>query len=279
MTEPNYQALAKQGNPEAIAFLLNQQLELQGIAVTTNLTNGCLEVFLESDQVPDRYELIDFVRNQLTNIEPDSIQRAKVEGKKRGSDSPAWSQGFGLEVGSYSMLTFPSEPAQNPEPISEPISAPPTSYPEVKQPEPIGEDRMKTTTIIVGLAIAIVGISVAVFVNKMVAGTETKADNASNQTATNAPKPSQSQSFRNAVNIAINASKLAQSAETEEEWNLVASQWQEAVTMMKKVPPESANYELAQKKAIEYQKNLAYAQESAKPKPPKNNTINRKKQR
>lgn len=276
MTEPNYQALAKQGNPEAIAFLLNQQLESQGIAVTTNLTNGCLEVMLESEQVPDRYELIDFVRNQLTYIEPDSIQRAKVEGKKIGSDSPAWSQGFGLEVGSYSMLTFPPEPAQNPEPIS----APPTSYPEVKQPESIGEDRMKTTTIIVGLVIGILGISVAIFVNKMVAVTETKADTTSNQTATNSPKPSQqSQSFRNAVNIAINASKLAQSAETEEEWNLVASQWQEAVTMMKKVPPESANYELAQKKALEYQKNLAYAQESAKPKPPANNTINRKKQR
>ena len=139
---------------------------------------------------------------------------------------------------------------------------------------------MKTTTIIVGLVIGILGISVAIFVNKMVAVTETKADTTSNQTATNSPKPSQqSQSFRNAVNIAINASKLAQSAETEEEWNLVASQWQEAVTMMKKVPPESANYELAQKKALEYQKNLAYAQESAKPKPPATNTINRKKQR
>ncbi|MDF0552971.1 hypothetical protein [Kamptonema sp. UHCC 0994] len=273
MTEPNYQALAKQGNPEAIAFLLNQQLESQGIAVTTNLTNGCLEVFLESEQVPDRYELIDFVRNQLTNIEPDSIQRAKVEGKKTGSDSPAWSQGFGLEVGSYSMLTFPPEPSQNSEPISEPSS----NYTEVKQPEPIGEDRMRTTTIIVALVIGILGISVAAFVNKMVAVTEIKADNISNQAATNSPKPSQSQSFRNAVNIAINASKLAQSAQTEEEWNLVASQWEEAVTMMKKVPPESANYQLAQKKALEYQKNLAYAQESAKPKPPKNSIINRKK--
>ncbi|HLO52570.1 MAG TPA: hypothetical protein VK211_29495 [Kamptonema sp.] len=275
MTETNYQELAKQGNPEAIAFLLNQQLEPQGITVTTNLTNGCLEVMLESEQVPDRYEFVDFVRNQLTNLEPDSIERAKVEGKKTGSDAPAWSQGFVLEVSSYSMLTFPAEPAQNPEPITEPSS----SYPQLKQPEPIGEDRMRTTTIIVGLVIGILGISVAVFVNKMVAVTAIKADNNSQPTATNSPKPSQSHSFRNAVNIAINASKLAQSAQTEEEWNLVASQWQEAVTMMKKVPPESANYALAQKKALEYQKNLAYAQESAKPKPPENNTINRKKQR
>jgi hypothetical protein len=276
MTETNYQQLAQQGDPEAIGFLLNQQLELQGITVTTKLTNDCLEVILESEHIPDRYELVDFVRNQLTNLEPESIKTAKVEGKKTGSDTLAWSQGFALEVSSYSMLIVPSEIPTNSEEYSEEYSeededlaeyleedtAASHNYsPSLSLAEPIIEDRMKTTLIVVGFVLAILGISVGVFVNKMVARTGGNTNTIDNeQTSSN----KESQAFRDGVNKAIEASDLAQLAQNQEDWELVAINWRESIRLMKSVPKSSSNYAVAQKKIIEYQKNLSYAQEVAK---------------
>lgn len=69
--------------------------------------------------------------------------------------------------------------------------------------------------------------------------------------------------FREAVNKATRAATLAQSAKSTDEWNLVVNEWQSAIDMMKSVPSSSSNYEVAQKKAVEYQTNLNYARQQA----------------
>jgi hypothetical protein len=69
--------------------------------------------------------------------------------------------------------------------------------------------------------------------------------------------------FRLAVNQAMDAAKLTQSAKSPDEWQEVVNQWQKAIDMMKSVPASSNNYALAQTKITEYQKNLNYAQKNA----------------
>ncbi|MDZ8108922.1 MAG: hypothetical protein RM338_25315 [Nostoc sp. DedQUE12a] len=69
-------------------------------------------------------------------------------------------------------------------------------------------------------------------------------------------------SFREAVNKAIMAANLTQSAKSPDEWKTVVSEWQEAIALMKNVPSSSPNYAIAQQKIIEYQKNLDYAQKN-----------------
>jgi hypothetical protein len=69
----------------------------------------------------------------------------------------------------------------------------------------------------------------------------------------------QPDSFREAVNKAMSAATITQSAKSKDDWNLVASQWQEAIALMKAVPASSPNYAVAQKKVVEYQPNLDYA--------------------
>lgn len=69
--------------------------------------------------------------------------------------------------------------------------------------------------------------------------------------------------FQQAVSTAMNAAKLTQTAQVKADWNAIVSQWQEAIALMKAVPLESANYQVAQKKAVEYQSNLAYAKQRA----------------
>ncbi|MCZ0905288.1 hypothetical protein ON021_35870, partial [Microcoleus sp. HI-ES] len=53
------------------------------------------------------------------------------------------------------------------------------------------------------------------------------------------------------------------SAKTKEDWTTVTDRWQEAVSLMRRVPVSSPNHQLAQAKVIEYQKYLLYAQEAA----------------
>lgn len=80
-----------------------------------------------------------------------------------------------------------------------------------------------------------------------------------------APSP-QTNSFQDASDKAISAETISESAQSQNDWDLVAGMWLEAIDLMKAVPTSSPSYSLAQKKAKEYQQNLAYAkQQSVKP--------------
>ncbi|WP_159789446.1 hypothetical protein [Sodalinema gerasimenkoae] len=67
--------------------------------------------------------------------------------------------------------------------------------------------------------------------------------------------------FRDAVNQAIKASNLTQTAQTAEEWQEVVDGWNAAITGMENVPESHEQSDLARQKALEYRQNLNYAQE------------------
>ncbi|GAB4301978.1 MAG: hypothetical protein Fur0025_42510 [Oscillatoriaceae cyanobacterium] len=72
--------------------------------------------------------------------------------------------------------------------------------------------------------------------------------------------------FGDAVKLAQEAALLVQSAgktQTAADWNKAASKWQEAIDLMKAVPEGDANYQTAQQKVTEYDKNQKYAQQNA----------------
>ncbi len=69
--------------------------------------------------------------------------------------------------------------------------------------------------------------------------------------------------FYNAVNKATSAAELTQAAKTKAQWNTVATNWQQAIALMKAVPKANANHKVAQQKVVEYQKNLNYAQQAS----------------
>jgi len=83
-----------------------------------------------------------------------------------------------------------------------------------------------------------------------------------NSSATERAKP-EIDSFQDAVNNALSAAKLTQTAKSKDDWNQVAEQWQKAIALMKLVPSSSTNYAVAQQKAVEYQRNIDYAQAAA----------------
>jgi hypothetical protein len=82
------------------------------------------------------------------------------------------------------------------------------------------------------------------------------------------PSPSQTDAFRWAVNRAMSAAEITQTAQTQDEWLTVVDWWKESIRLMESVPFTSDDYKTAQEKVREYQKNLAYAQRQSQAKNP-----------
>ncbi|HHP7244841.1 MAG TPA: hypothetical protein ACFE0H_09170, partial [Elainellaceae cyanobacterium] len=78
--------------------------------------------------------------------------------------------------------------------------------------------------------------------------------------------------FQQAVNQAMSAAELTQTAYFREEWNTVATLWQDAISLMKQVPSDSPDHQTAQEKVGEYQRNLQYAQSNVKTRPSRSST-------
>jgi|JFJP01.1.fsa_nt_gi hypothetical protein len=125
-TESNQLSLkerAKLGDVEAIASLLNLPLRNKGISATASLQDGCLQVMLESDGVPDEEASIRIVRRELTNLKAGAIASVKVYGQQVGEDFPAWNREFELkaEVSSDSKKLSTDKFANKPEILTQVI--------------------------------------------------------------------------------------------------------------------------------------------------------------
>ncbi|MEG4278814.1 hypothetical protein QUA62_15215 [Microcoleus sp. MON1_C1] len=263
MTELNFQELAKQGNPEAIASWLNSQLQSEGITASANLDGDCLDVILEAEQVPIENTLVDFVRTELTNLQPDSIRKVKVEGRESGQIAAAWSQEFSWENSNFEPQSFGGESVPNTAVANmDDRTEMENNFEEEEKPPELAafENRLRSTFIVVGLVTGMLAIAVVAFVGKILNQPAATAGENPDETANLATAPD---TFREAVNSALKAAELGRAAKTKEDWTTVTDRWQEAVSLMRRVPVSSPNHQLAQAKVIEYQKYLLYAQEAA----------------
>ncbi|WP_445175389.1 hypothetical protein [Microcoleus sp.] len=75
------------------------------------------------------------------------------------------------------------------------------------------------------------------------------------------PSCPQNDAFAESVNFATQASNLAQSANSKQDWDEVATLWVQAVAWMQAVPPGSPRRAFAEKKVVEYMRNLTYSQQ------------------
>jgi predicted aspartyl protease len=77
------------------------------------------------------------------------------------------------------------------------------------------------------------------------------------------PAASQPDSYPQAINRASSAFTISQSAQSQDDWRLAASRWQQAIDLMQLVPPTNARHSEVQRKLTDYRRNLAYAQQQA----------------
>jgi hypothetical protein len=67
-----------------------------------------------------------------------------------------------------------------------------------------------------------------------------------------------------AADKAASAASIAQSAQSQDDWSLAATRWQQAIVLLKSVPASHPQKAVAQKRIAEYQSKVANAQRRAK---------------
>lgn len=109
MIQPNTLELAKQGDTEAIASLMNRHLQPKGITATVTLKDACLQVMLESLQVPNQQALVTFIHKGITGLGAASIEKVKVYWQQTGKVFPAWSEEFNVGAAARELEAIDDE--------------------------------------------------------------------------------------------------------------------------------------------------------------------------
>ncbi|MGD1712579.1 hypothetical protein [Dapis sp. BLCC M172] len=84
--------LATQGNPKAVAIIINQSLQQQGITVIAGRKNGYLHIVVESEQVPNQEIVTPVVQKQIANLQSEYLKNIKIYGRQSGDKSIIWTQ-------------------------------------------------------------------------------------------------------------------------------------------------------------------------------------------
>jgi hypothetical protein len=95
--------------------------------------------------------------------------------------------------------------------------------------------------------------------------------------ASPSPKPTVPiNAYQKGMDKAASATTLARDAQTPEDWKLVITQWERAISFLKSVPRDNPNYPKAQKLLPDYQQQLANARQQAKTNPRQTTTVAQK---
>jgi hypothetical protein len=97
MSQQNLLELAKQGHPDAIAALINRNLQPKGITAKVSRKGRCLKIILESNKVHNQESLIKFVHGGVLKLEIDEIDILQISAEKTGVKTPVWTQTINLK--------------------------------------------------------------------------------------------------------------------------------------------------------------------------------------
>ncbi|MGC1393990.1 MAG: retroviral-like aspartic protease family protein [Coleofasciculaceae cyanobacterium] len=83
------------------------------------------------------------------------------------------------------------------------------------------------------------------------------------ETIPNTPQPSAEEIYEKAMDVAVSAQFLNESAVSVEDWQLSLSRWQEAIALLRQIPTNSPLYAIAKPKIVEYQRNFSAAKQKS----------------
>lgn len=88
--------LAKEGNPKAIAALINRQFKSKGIRAKATVKGSRLEILLEANMVPEQQPIARSIGRGLTNLNPHGISSVRLFARKTGEDFFDWETTFSI---------------------------------------------------------------------------------------------------------------------------------------------------------------------------------------
>ncbi|MBN3941153.1 hypothetical protein [Nostoc sp. NMS9] len=107
MIQLNILELAKQGDTNAINTLVSQWLNSPRITSKTSFKQNCLQIMLESIEVPAQQLVVPVICDGLINLGIQSFNNVKIYGRVTGEDFPDWQQEIELEALVNSTILTP----------------------------------------------------------------------------------------------------------------------------------------------------------------------------
>ena len=89
--------LAKQGNPKAIAQVINERLSKKGVISHVTRHNQSLHITLEAAYVPQRTIFLPFLWRILKVLDAKAIQKATIQAKRFNCQHIAWFEEIPLD--------------------------------------------------------------------------------------------------------------------------------------------------------------------------------------
>jgi len=111
MSQLSVLELAKQGDANAIAILINRSLQPKGIKAEARRLRDRLDIILHSTQTPNQKALESLLQRGMVTLQIGVIRLVHVYARRTGSDILAWESEFELDA----LPEYPPEPQVEPE--------------------------------------------------------------------------------------------------------------------------------------------------------------------
>ncbi len=95
---------ARQGEPTAIATLINRSLHPRGIHVLARRRGSCLQIMLEAAKSLPQESCLQYILKGLQKLDPDGILNVRLHGRLLGDEWPEWTRTLELKA------TLPNHP-------------------------------------------------------------------------------------------------------------------------------------------------------------------------
>ena len=90
MTQLSVMDLAKQGDPHAIAALINRSLASKGIHAEAELEFDCLTISLQAAQIPNQKAIVTIVHRGMLVLQVEQIKRVQILTYRSDNHYLAW---------------------------------------------------------------------------------------------------------------------------------------------------------------------------------------------
>ncbi len=271
---------AREGSVAAIIQILNDELAEIGVRTRAVFTDGVLQLLCEAATVDllEQSSLVDRLTQILEQLSPQNIRRVKINSRlvrehqllwleeisRDPENQLLWSQEIKLRrVYFWQRFAIDQKERQAHKPALPKM----TTHPRLSMQEP----RQFQRGLIGGIGLSVLLLTAVFAIYKGLNAPSPNSTTASTQAvATPIPESSPQQIvqvnsdyFAQAVRLAEQAVTEGKTAQSREDWLVVAAKWQQASDLMAAVPSKHPRYTTATNRAALYHQNSEKAQQEA----------------
>ena len=274
---------AREGSVASIIQILNDELAQVGVRARAVFAEGVLQLLCEAatSQLLEQSSLVDRVRDILEGIEPRNIRRVNINSRLVREHQLLWLEEISRDP--ENQLLWSQEIKLRKQNLFKRLAAAhherqaqggKRALPRIAAPRSMQKPRHFQRGIVGGVSLTVLLLAAAAAIYKTLNSQVPNSTQASTQAvATAAPSPatpavkfskesanSAVDSFAQAVRVAQQAATDGKTAQSREDWLVVATKWQQASDLMAAVPPNHPRYTTAVNRTALYRENSDRAQ-------------------